>query len=451
VAIIAGIAAATVRTIAATHNALNANGFGVCDGHTRRPGVDFLPLTDWMEVTLRDLAGVPTAKGTPPVCFRDLWGEPAATAYRNVLTLGKGEAAALSPATRRALREARPTDCLVMTTDLNHGRPYRFPFDTAEFFWCPRCFADYFPDNVIDDMARQTTQVSIQDADTSCPQHNGEPLLYMPLAPDIPLVLAARISLSFPFLISAVPLYAIDWAGTKPQPGVVTVWFSDGGMSSNFPMRFFDVAWPQRPTFGINLVPAHPAHPQQRVWRPKPGARGRFPRYVSICKLGQFAAAILDTMQNWSDSTQITMPGFRDRVVEIRLGPNEGGMNMQMPTEVIDHLARRGAEAGQNILDGDPATQTGPFDFQMHRWMRYRNAMASLDEFLARMHIAWPEGHTFLNALPTDWPHFPAGEHDRQATEHVMELAAVLATLGHPATEGHVPHTEPDLRLVPPL
>jgi hypothetical protein len=52
------------------------------------------------------------------------------------------------------------------------------------------------------------------------------------------------------------------------------------------------------------------------------------------------------------------MPGFRDPVVEIR--PNEDGMNLQMPPEGIDDLACRGAEAGQNILHGDAATQTGP-------------------------------------------------------------------------------------------
>ena len=74
------------------------------------------------------------------------------------------------------------------------------------------------------------------------------------------MVVMARMSLSFPGLIAAVPLYAVDYNGDQ---SVVRHLFSDGGISSNFPMHFFDSLLPTRPTFGINLASPHPQHPDR--------------------------------------------------------------------------------------------------------------------------------------------------------------------------------------------
>jgi hypothetical protein len=64
-------------------------------------------------------------------------------------------------------------------------------------------------------------------------------------------------SLSFPILLSAVPLYAANFE-REPRSGKFPLercWFSDGGLTSKFPIHFFDTPLPDRPTFGINLVP----------------------------------------------------------------------------------------------------------------------------------------------------------------------------------------------------
>jgi hypothetical protein len=89
-------------------------------------------------------------------------------------------------------------------------------------------------------------------------------------------------SLSFPILLSAVPLYTIcasalgkdgeltsdaskkiekereTWADIKDSHEVPEIlqknWFSDGGICSNFPIHFFDDWLPNRPTFGITLT-----------------------------------------------------------------------------------------------------------------------------------------------------------------------------------------------------
>ena len=55
-------------------------------------------------------------------------------------------------------------------------------------------------------------------------------------------------SLSFPGLLSAVPLYRVDYRIDRNQESDndtrvgTKVWFSDGGICSNFPLSFFDSA-----------------------------------------------------------------------------------------------------------------------------------------------------------------------------------------------------------------
>ena len=79
----------------------------------------------------------------------------------------------------------------------------------------------------------------------------------LPKPADLPIVFGARMSLSFPFLLSAVPLYAANVL-RETKDGKFPLqrcWFSDGGLASNFPIHFFDTPLPMRPTFAINLVP----------------------------------------------------------------------------------------------------------------------------------------------------------------------------------------------------
>ena len=322
--------------------------------------------------------------------------------------------------------------------------------------------AEYFPENVVTQMVATTTAVGDITVGkrtdgtpivvpTVCPRHTTTSIRYMPLACDVPLVVAARLSLSFPGLISAVPFYAIDWTRSPEHRNVSPVWFSDGGISSNFPMRFFDSAWPKRPTFGINLSDAHPDSPEM-VWRPKPGAAGRLPRLLPFTTVTGFVSSILDTMQNWNDTVQITMPGFRDRIVVVRQTNDEGGMNLQMPEEVIQRLADRGREAGENIVLGVPGIGLPPFDFATHRWIRYRDAMAGMDELLTGMRERWDDDMApFVRTTAPSTHHFEAGANDLDATGAVMDAALEIDRLGHPATQGSVPRPVPDLRLVPPL
>lgn len=434
-----------------TLRALPGNGFGLCNGHTWRRRASQPPLTDWLTHHLDDLAGPRPSSG--PVTFGDLWGTRAAEAYRDTVPPDEGEAQQ-SERRRRQLRELREIDVEVMTTNLTHRRPYRFPFDNQLFHWCPDCFGNHFPTAVVTQMRAASSEVADElDKDVDppvpivkhCPIHTKVRLRYQPRAPDMPLVVAARISLSFPGLISALPLYAVDWAAPAGKRRIEPVWFSDGGIASNFPMHFFDQTWPLRPTFGINLQPRHPHFPNQMVWRAEPGGSGILPRYRPMGTMFGFLGAILDTMQNWVDTTQITMPGFRDRVVEVRQRPEEGGMNLRMLPATIRSLADRGAEAAATL---------DTFDLTLHRWVRYRVAMSSLDELLAAMAEAYPGPGGYEELIASYGsttkrypPSRPAA--DKRATAELLEVANTWAKAGHPAAGGRVPRPKPELRQVP--
>ena len=135
-----------------------------------------------------------------------------------------------------------------------------------------------------------------------------------------------------------MPLQFIDYARRPEHVAVVVAWLSDGGIASNFPMHLFDSLFPARPTFGFDLQPMTVEHGSEPVFIPERrggpshGDRG----------LPGFAKAILETMQNWSDSTQLSMNTFSERVPEIRLGKDQGGINLTMPPTVVTEIADRG-------------------------------------------------------------------------------------------------------------
>jgi predicted acylesterase/phospholipase RssA len=434
---------AALRMGRSTIAGLEDNGFGLCDGHHRDPAVGHVPLTDWMTDMLDELAGRAPGPAAPPLTFGDLWGPAATDAYRTAMSKpGVGEASALSLNERRRLAAMRRIDVVVMTTDLSHRRPYHFPFDTQIFLWCPSCLGTYFPERVMAQLRRLPNGPTQPEGDPPngngtvarvCPVHQ-ERLWPLPLAVDIPVVVAARLSLSFPGLISAVPLYAVDFATVAGTFAVKPVWFSDGGITSNFPMQFFDQPLPGRPTFGINLMPLHP-HSDKLVWRPGAAPMsGSLPRHREIASMFGFAHSILDTMQNWVDNLQISTRGFNDRVAEVRQRPGEGGMNLEMPNHVIQDLADRGAEAAATFDD---------FDFDDHRLTRFRIAMAGTDELLTGMHDAHDGYDALLAGSGT-----PAGLVKEYG--ELVEVADTWREDGHPAHKG-APRPQPQLRLVPRL
>lgn len=434
-AILVGAGFATYRAALEAEARMSANGFGICNGHSTLGPV---PLTDWMHLRLRDLAGNGTGDG-PPLTFGELWGAEGRADYDRVV--GDDGELALKPYERAEVRRNREVDLVVMTTNLTQRRPHRFPFEARTFFWCESCFATYFPDEVVRHMRATDGDGDNPAAERSvegggvkrsismkCPLHPAQTVRHFPKPADVPVVVAARLSLSFPGLISAVPLHFVDYARRPEAIALVPAWFSDGGIASNFPMHLFDDAFPTRPTFGFDLQPSSLDHGTAPVVIPKRVGGGRS---HPIGDVTGFVKAILDTMQNWSDNTQLGMNTFSDRVPEVRLDASEGGINLSMPAPVIEKIADRGGQAAA-LLDA--------FDLPAHQQARAKMALRQLDGLFESLRQSCADGFgptlDGLNSTRT------------AAARDLLHLLDTWAA-SHPLSSGDSPQLQADLRSTP--
>ncbi len=244
----------------------------------------------------------------------------------------------------------------------------------------------------------------------------------VPHGDDMPVILAVRMSLAFPVLFSTVPLYSPDFSlkNTGDCAGARDVLrinhFSDGGLSSNFPIHYFDAAVPTRPTFGINLSDYHecrqgPDDPLgwNRIYMPSKAGDGVTYGTNPIAGLFEFLGALLLTAKDWQDSVQMRMPGYRERIVHVALKPDEGGLNLTMPKETIDRLIALGERSAERILEGQHGAGSPPFDrppfaLRVHRWRRLLAVTEALDELLERVKKGYlepaPSGDPGLGPVP---------------------------------------------------
>ncbi|MDM7932904.1 patatin-like phospholipase family protein [Tabrizicola sp.] len=314
--------------------------YGLCTGLSQ-PGFTGPALTDWLCATIDGVAGLAPGKGP--------------------LTIGQLQAAGINVQT--------------VTTDITSRRPYALPMGNNLHAFCEDEFRKLFPAYVVDHMVGRSNKVSAEWADTK-----GR-LRYFQ-SRDLPVVVLARMSLSFPGLISAVPLHRIDYTLERLDPPAKTrrCLFSDGGISSNFPVHFFDQFLPQTPTFGIalsayDIARAKPGAEARRITLPTtPDSGGRLMPTQSFKGLAGFVMAAFDSAKDWQDSLQSVLTGYRERIVTVALKPDEGGLNLEMPATVIDTLTGFGGQAGDAILDA--------FDLKEHRWRRFLTELPLIEALL---------------------------------------------------------------------
>lgn len=333
---------------------LHRNGYGLCSGLAPDGTPDTAPqsLTAWLAEYLNTLAGLP-AQGAP-LCFSHLWGH-------------------------RQLQGPRDIHLEVMTSAVSQQMVYGIPFrpGTPPFYYDPDEWARLFPRAVMQHLEQAPLEEAAtpEEAALAVEATNGKALRRLPAAADLPVVVAVRMSLSFPLLLSAVPLYAVDWsladnARRKEERRPVRakrVWFSDGGIGSNMPLHLFDSLLPRHPTFAVNLKPEHPDHRIQeperggndggRVYLPTNNEAGR-QRYwrepndaAPLGGLAGFFLGIVNTMQNWRDEIMFPYPGFRDRIIQISQRPDEGGLNLDMPPDRIQAMGHAGEMAADRLID----------------------------------------------------------------------------------------------------
>ncbi|UQS16296.1 patatin-like phospholipase family protein [Pseudomonas sp. HS6] len=345
---------------------LPGNGFGLCSGMPGKnePARDEA-LTLWLSSYIDDLAG--QAQAFPdqqkPLTFADL--------------------------------DAHNIDLQMMTTCLTLGRPFRLPFDDVEnvrdnkqFMFRRSEFTTLFPANVVDWMVAKARPKNLDQNHIAVDEANADDLFNLPAPGDLPVILAARMSLSFPLLLSAIPLYAIDYRKKSGQKKVnpERCWFTDGGVGSNFPIHFFDLPLPTRPTFGLDLGLADSAVDQRVVFAKDNGdARltywRRFTQGGGAGSIVGFLSTVVNVAKDWNHETLSHLPGFRDRIGLIRLTKEEGGLNLAMPQSRILQLSEYGAEAGREFVArfGAPGSET-TMNWENHQLVRLRLLLASLDE-----------------------------------------------------------------------
>jgi predicted acylesterase/phospholipase RssA len=311
------------------------------------------------------------------------------------------------------------------------------------------------------------------------PQHDAilphaagcERLYAFPDPHDLPVVVATRMSLSFPALLAAIPLYAVDYTLAENHDQTKSrraerCWFSDGGLCSNLPLHFFDAPLPLWPTFAINLKQFHPDHQKENgaVWLPNNVNSGWLPLWTRFeqpgrCgRLPDFLWAIVNTMQNWQDNTQARVPGYRDRLVHVSQHDDEGGLNLNMPQDVVKRLSNRGRRAGVALVDrfGDPAQPAAP-GWTEHRWVRFRSCMELTQEWIQKVAEAYPHEippdpaleQVLLRAPGAAPASYRLGAADQQCAKKAMDaLMQLWADWNHNGTgfQSHPPRPTPELR-----
>jgi predicted acylesterase/phospholipase RssA len=368
IGLIGGAAAAAFFSLGRT---LPSNYFGLCNGMS----LDNTALTPWLNHYLNGLAG---KSSNEPLTFGELW----AGRLRNPDDKEAFESNADDPIVRLAM----------MTTALNLGRPYRLPFEHGDVFFVEEELQQFFPKSVNDWLIAKARRSETAQQLTAA---TGRKFHALPVAADLPVIVAVRLSLSFPILLSAIPLYAVDRtlkANREKAARATRIYFSDGGICSNFPVHFFDAPLPLRPTFGVNLREFHPEHPDERVFLPEPlrnnqGLKNHYPALPDRPGIGsvvKFLASIVTTMQDWRDQLQLAMPGFRDRIVHVSHTKHEGGLNLNMDPDVIRVLGDSGAEAATALINAFAGSRGEAHDnaWNNHQRVRVRIALAVLQKQL---------------------------------------------------------------------
>lgn len=340
------------------------NNFGLCSGTAPDPGGEGPALTTWLVALIDQIAGMPSGRH---LTFRDLLEAP----------LPAGESGF-------EIDPARSIDLRMVTTSLTFNRPIEFPLNSKVFAFKPDDLGPFFPQSVIDQMVAAASEI---DAPTL--QRDGA----LPLPNlDLPVVVAARLSLNFPILFSMIPLWAVN--RHRNEEALERVWFTDGGITSNFPVHRFDSIYPRWPTLALNFQDVESdGLPQRRRLRDngefiymnadrKDGTLdlwSSFQRKDSVSTLLGLVGSIFSSAQNWHDNAYLKMPGFRDRVVEIWLAKDEGGLNLTMEKAQVESLIQKGREAGRLLCERYaelPGSEA--MSWRGHRWTRFRAGMAAL-------------------------------------------------------------------------
>jgi hypothetical protein len=416
-----------LRLLKAANTDLVGNDYGLCPG-IHQPGGGPQGFTDWLAQLIQEAAG--RKDDDDPLTFGDLDKPPG--------------------------DNAPPIRLAMITTSLMDERPYTLPLDTDRFFFKRAEWDRIFP-------ARVMAFLLANCRPFTPPSGEEGAFYYFPDSAHLPLIVAARMSLSFPGLISAVPLWTRDFTLREQadKDRLRRCLFSDGGVTNNFPIQFFDHLFPNSPTFAISLDEYDPKRNYDNVWLPSLAVSGIQLPIMPFSGLGDFLGRLFYSAQNWQDNLQGTLPGYRERIVHVVLKPDEGGLNLNMSEATIKKLAGFGKQAGVLLRD--------TFDMDQHRWRRFLVSMARMEQTLDEVALAYEQvpGRfgAFLDEYVRDEAPYrdpvvpgkrpPYSQDTKARVDAMLERARQLVELGRdwrtPPTVrgGEIPRPATDLRITP--
>lgn len=468
VVLVLGLALAVALGVARTAGQVAQDGFGACTG---MPGVDSgdaPALTPWLHAKLQSLAGLSVTDD--PLTFGDL--------ERSRITLR------------------------MMTSNLTRHQPMAMPWQGREYYFDPEQLRRLFPAEIVNWMEQKPPELPTEPAAAFRSQllrAQAGRLRPWPAPADLPVLVATRMSLSFPALITAVPLHAVDytqpanqlarsqvapWRRAHPEgtveralddlaaPEFSAVWFSDGGLCANLPVHFFDSPLPTRPSFAFDLGPFPPGRDKSRdqaenSYLPTDNRSGHLQPWFSLPTRGLgawggFVMALVDTARTWVDAAQLTMHGYKDRVVTVHHDHSEGGLNLSMPQQVVSELSERGRLGAVKLLEVFAGDQPGVVvtpGWDNHRWVRFRTATAGLTGWLEQFGDAYAHpspGSTAYRDLAgpgaaAELPSYRPGVRDRRLlNQRASDLVRMAQEwTGDTAMTNATPSPRPRMRLVP--
>lgn len=393
-------------------NALPKSDFGICPG-TTQPGCNSPAITDWLADKIDCLADYRDTCEWP-----DGFNSGDGDSYCMPLTVGE--------------LDDKGIHVKIVTTDITTRRPYAFPMQETIHYFRKSEFLELFPARIVAHMCANSRPVE----EEYIANPNGD-YYYLCKPMDLPIVVLARLSFSVPFLFTAVPLYRCDRTlKTEHQNYPAKCYFSDGGISSSFPVHFFDQFLPDTPTFGITFDRLDERRATEEAMDPNgdPKARSHLPFEISsdldlptnkISGVLDFVGALLASAKDWQDTLQSVLTGYRERIVVVGLNEDEGGFKFNMCPSKIRRLGEYGAGAADRIIE--------EFRIDEHRWRRYLMEMRAFEEAVfefARNYKSEP-GDTGWNDIalryePEDDRNMPPDVRNR-TFKRAQEIAALGA------------------------
>jgi len=466
IVVLLGLVVAILTGVLTDLGRLSEVGFGISSGMGQSESD--LALTPWLHGKVQELAGRSSAG--PPLTFGDL--------------------------------AKHQIDFKVMTTNLSRKQPMSMPWGHGIYFFDPDEFRKLFPGEVVNAMVEHPPPLPTGPAaarDEEVLRLHAGRLRPFPRPDDLPIMVATRMSLSFPLLISAVPLYSVDytlgpnrdykarvrqWRHENPRgtpeehakavapPSFDRNWFSDGGLTANLPVHFFDNPLPNRPTFAIDLAPFGDERPRDADERKNSylpvvnqgGLHRRTAHWEDKKPLGRmvsFGMSLVTTARTWVDEAQLAMPGYRDRIVTVYQDADEGGFNLSMADEVVKRLSDRGRFAADRLVRrfaGDAPGDVPAEGWDNQRWIRFRSAAAGLNDWFEaflRGYATTPPGATSYESLLSATERQPSYKLEgkrraaaQQRTEGLNKLIAAWSSPPVDAFTDDAPRPPPLLRLV---